>query len=67
MRTEKTEPSYDDGRTWHRADVRSAGEGAVLVRLDAPRRAAFLSLRVRAADTQGSTVTQTVTRATGLG
>ncbi|MFG2320647.1 S8 family serine peptidase [Streptomyces tendae] len=67
VRTEKVELSYDDGRTWHRADVRSAGEGAVRVRLDAPRRAAFLSLRVRAADTQGSTVTQTVTRATGLG
>ncbi|AWW35814.1 hypothetical protein DN051_03410 [Streptomyces cadmiisoli] len=64
--TDTVELSYDDGRTWHRAELRDAEDGAVRVELDAPRRAGFLSLRVRASDTKGNTVTQTVIRATGL-
>ncbi|MFJ9351298.1 hypothetical protein [Streptomyces sp. NPDC101237] len=36
------------------------------VRLDAPRTARFLSLRVYASDGRGDAVTQTVVRATGL-
>ncbi|MFD3453256.1 S8 family serine peptidase [Streptomyces sp. NPDC058691] len=66
LRTDSVEVSYDDGRTWRKSSLRSAGSGAARVRLDAPRGAAFLSLRVRASDTRGNTVTQTVLRATGL-
>ncbi|MDX3072856.1 S8 family serine peptidase [Streptomyces sp. MI02-7b] len=67
LRTDSVEVSYDDGRTWRRTAQRAAGSGAARVRLDGPRGAAFLSLRVRASDTRGNTVTQTVVRATGLG
>jgi hypothetical protein len=66
VRTDAVEVSYDDGRTWRKATLRGAADGAARVRLDAPRRAEFLSLRVRASDKQGNTVTQTVIRATGL-
>ncbi|MEU4098804.1 S8 family serine peptidase [Streptomyces sp. NPDC026673] len=66
VRTDAVELSYDDGRTWHRATLRDARDGAARVALDAPRRAAYLSLRVRASDTRGNTVVQTVIRATGL-
>ncbi|MDX3234489.1 S8 family serine peptidase [Streptomyces sp. ME03-5709C] len=64
--TDAVEVSYDDGRTWRKLALRGAGDGAARVRLDAPRRAEFLSLRVRASDKHGDTVTQTVIRATGL-
>ncbi|WUD71282.1 S8 family serine peptidase [Streptomyces sp. NBC_00510] len=64
--TDAVEVSYDDGRTWHKLALRGADDGAARVRLDAPRRAEFLSLRVRASDKRGDTVTQTVIRATGL-
>ncbi|MDX3352892.1 S8 family serine peptidase [Streptomyces sp. ME01-24h] len=66
VRTDAVEVSYDDGRTWHKLALHGAGDGAARVRLDAPRRAEFLSLRVRASDKRGNTVTQTVIRATGL-
>ncbi|MDX2704727.1 S8 family serine peptidase [Streptomyces sp. PA03-6a] len=66
VRTDTVEVSYDDGRTWHRVKQRDLRDGAVRVRLDAPRKAAFVSLRVHASDTRGNTVTQTVIRATGL-
>ncbi|WP_246040900.1 S8 family serine peptidase [Streptomyces cadmiisoli] len=56
------ELSYDDGRTWHRAD--SAGDGRF--RLDAPRKASFVSLRAYAEDSAGNSVRQTVIRAFGL-
>ncbi|MFI8184188.1 S8 family serine peptidase [Actinacidiphila glaucinigra] len=66
VRTDKVEVSYDDGGTWHRVKPRDLRDGAVRVTLDAPRKAAFLSVRVHASDTRGNTVTQTVIRATGL-
>ncbi|MGW4549300.1 hypothetical protein ACWEN4_23465 [Streptomyces violaceorubidus] len=56
------ELSYDDGRTWHRAD--RTGDGGF--RLDAPSRAEFVTLRASARDTVGNTIRQTVTRAFGL-
>ncbi|MEU9284547.1 S8 family serine peptidase [Streptomyces sp. NPDC048275] len=56
------EVSYDDGHTWHRPRERRPGRYA----LDAPRGAAFVSLRVSARDTAGNSVTQTVARAFGL-
>ncbi|MGW3496354.1 PA domain-containing protein [Streptomyces sp. NPDC001020] len=56
------EVSYDDGRHWHRLQDPRHGRYT----LDAPRGAAFVSLRASARDTEGNTVTQTVARATGL-
>ncbi|MCX4460799.1 hypothetical protein OOK58_53330 [Streptomyces sp. NBC_01728] len=64
--TDLVEVSYDDGRTWHQLVRHGAGDGAARVRLDAPKRARYLSLRVHASDQRGDTVTQTVIRATGL-
>ncbi|MEU6497751.1 S8 family serine peptidase [Streptomyces sp. NPDC046984] len=66
VRTDAVEVSYDDGRTWHQLTRHYATDGGARVRLDAPGRATFLSLRVRASDARGNTVTQTVIRATGL-
>ncbi|MEU8929758.1 S8 family serine peptidase [Streptomyces sp. NPDC048409] len=64
---DSVEVSYDDGRTWRRPARSATGEGgSARVRLDAPRTARFLSLRVHASDGRGDTVTQTVVRATGL-
>ncbi|WP_328884952.1 S8 family serine peptidase [Streptomyces sp. NBC_00316] len=65
-RTDEVELSYDDGRTWQRATLSDAGDGSARAKLDAPRRAAFLSVRVHASDSRGDTVTQTVIRAAGL-
>ncbi|WP_406466545.1 S8 family serine peptidase [Streptomyces sp. NBC_01594] len=54
--------SYDDGRTWHKADRAHDGRYPV-----APQnRARFVSLRATAHDTAGNTVTQTVIRAFGV-
>ncbi|MFD9287585.1 S8 family serine peptidase [Streptomyces sp. NPDC060030] len=64
--TDRVELSYDDGKTWSRAAVREGRNGSVRVELRAPRRAAFLSVRVHASDARGNSVTQTVIRATGL-
>ncbi|MFJ5220997.1 S8 family serine peptidase [Streptomyces sp. NPDC088354] len=66
VRTDAVEVSYDDGQTWQRLTRHGTANGGAQVRLNAPKRATFLSLRVRASDTWGNTVTQTVIRATGL-
>ncbi|MFD3457428.1 S8 family serine peptidase [Streptomyces sp. NPDC058691] len=54
--------SYDDGRTWHKADRAHDGRYAVAP----PRHAGFVSLRASARDSAGNTVTQSVIRAFGL-
>ncbi|WP_436535936.1 S8 family serine peptidase [Actinoplanes sp. HUAS TT8] len=64
-RTVKVEVSYDDGRTWHRADVRGSGNNRT-VTVNHPRGTGFASLRVSATDTRGNTVTETVIRAYAL-
>ncbi|WP_329140194.1 S8 family serine peptidase [Streptomyces sp. NBC_01476] len=56
------ELSYDDGRTWQKSTAGHDGE----FRLDAPRRASFVSLRASVRDAAGNGVTQTVIRAFGL-
>lgn len=66
VRTDLVEVSYDDGRTWHHRAQRSTRTGSFQVRLDAPGRAAYVSLRVHASGRGGETVTQTVIRAAGL-
>ncbi|MFD7436358.1 S8 family serine peptidase [Streptomyces sp. NPDC059861] len=59
------EVSYDDGTTWHRSDLDRHGDGW-RTSLEAPRTAAFASLRVTARDSADSTVSQTINRAFGL-
>lgn len=66
VRTDTVTLSYDDGRTWRSVGFRESDEGGAVVRLDAPRTAAFLSLRVHASNARGDSVTQTVFRAAGL-
>ncbi|MFG1706643.1 S8 family serine peptidase [Nonomuraea sp. M3C6] len=56
------ELSYDDGKTWQRSTCGHDGR----CRLDAPKKASFVSLRASAGDSAGNTVTQTVIRAVGL-
>ncbi|GAA1517892.1 S8 family serine peptidase [Kribbella lupini] len=55
------ELSYDDGKTWQRAAGRDGR-----FRLDASRKAAFVSLRASARDSAGNAINQTVIRAAGL-
>ncbi|MYS22134.1 S8 family serine peptidase [Streptomyces sp. SID4948] len=57
--------SYDDGATWQRADLSRHGD-QWRTALRAPRSAGFVSLRVAARDSAGSSVSQTITRAFGL-
>jgi hypothetical protein len=61
-RAPRVEVSYDDGRTWRRLAADAHGR----YRFDAPRQAAFASLRVSASDSAGNSVDQTVVRAVGL-
>ncbi|MFB8773154.1 S8 family serine peptidase [Streptomyces broussonetiae] len=62
----RVEVSYDDGRTFTRAPVRSKGGNAFSATVSKPaalRGDAFVTLRVTAKDTAGNSVSQTVTRA----
>lgn len=65
LRTTAVELSYDDGAHWRKASVSSSSKGA-RVRLDAPRGADFVTVRVHATDSRGNTVTQTIVRAAGI-
>ncbi|MCX4580422.1 S8 family serine peptidase [Streptomyces sp. NBC_01571] len=56
------EMSYDGGTTWHRATRDHDGR----YRLDAPKKASYVSLRASAEDSAGNAVHQTVIRAFGL-
>ena len=58
----RVEVSYDDGATWKKLNADHRGG----FRLDAPRKAAFASLRVTGTDSAGNSVEQTVIRAVGL-
>ncbi|MEV1240719.1 S8 family serine peptidase [Nonomuraea sp. NPDC049750] len=61
------EVSYDDGASW-RAVRRliSKGNGAYEATLDRPRSAALVSLRLKATDTRGASLSQEVIRAYAL-
>ncbi|MFB7293291.1 S8 family serine peptidase [Actinacidiphila glaucinigra] len=59
------EVSYDDGKTWQRADLDRSGDGWRTA-LRAPKSAGFATLRVTARDNAGNAVSQTITRAFGL-
>ncbi|MGW4644172.1 S8 family serine peptidase [Sphaerisporangium sp. NPDC004334] len=59
------EVSYDDGATWRSARLARSGDGW-RTRLDAPRTAHAVTLRAFAKDTEGNSVSQTITRAFGL-
>lgn len=57
--------SYDDGATWHHPTLTRTAQGWT-TQLDAPAHAQFVTLRTSAGDTEGDTVTQSITRAFGL-
>ncbi|MEV0951879.1 S8 family serine peptidase [Promicromonospora sp. NPDC050249] len=59
------EVSYDDGATWHRLDL-TRDHGSWSARLAAPRNAEFVSLRTAVEDSDGNSVSQTLTRAFGV-
>jgi hypothetical protein len=62
LRSLTVEVSYDDGRSWREAPVLNL-LGHYLVLLRHPEAAGFVSLRAKAEDRAGNTVTQTVVRA----
>lgn len=57
--------SYDDGASWQRQDLKEK-KGTWTAPLNAPHRAAYVSIRVTAKQRNGGGVTQTITRAFGL-
>ncbi|WP_083999962.1 S8 family serine peptidase [Actinomadura kijaniata] len=61
------EASYDDGRTWHPAEVTTAGDNRWRAGLThPPLPGGHVSLRVRLSDGEGTSLDQTVIRAYGL-
>ncbi len=56
------EVSYDDGRTWRTAKLRTGKQGWVAT-VNHPRGSGYVSLRAKATDTGGNTVTQSVIHA----
>ncbi len=64
MKSLTVEVSYDDGRTWKTVPVlKQPGSNQLAAVLEHPERAGFVSLRAKATDKAGNTVTQTVVRA----
>ncbi|MCK2216674.1 S8 family serine peptidase [Actinomadura sp. ATCC 31491] len=59
------EVSYDDGATWHATRLRGTGEGGYATTL-ARATGGFVSLRLKAADAAGDTLSQEVIRAYAL-
>jgi subtilisin family serine protease len=55
--------SSDDGATWHRAKVTRTGDGTFVAAVKAPAGAGHVSLKVKAWDAAGASVTKTVVRA----
>ncbi|WP_188188191.1 S8 family peptidase [Nonomuraea sp. SYSU D8015] len=62
VRDVSLEVSYDDGATWKPARLRERGERAYETTLDRAR-SGFVSLRLRASDVDGDTLSQEVIRA----
>ncbi|MBB4960068.1 S8 family serine peptidase [Micromonospora polyrhachis] len=62
VRSLTVEVSYDDGRTWQNAKVCSADKGWV-ASVQHPGQPGYVSLRAKAVDSAGNTVTQSVIRA----
>ncbi|MGW4787067.1 S8 family serine peptidase [Streptomyces sp. NPDC004230] len=59
--------SYDDGATWHRAQLTRTSDGrGWRTELNAPKGARFVTLRAGATDSDGNAVEQTIVRAFGL-
>jgi len=56
------EVSYDDGATWSRAPLRTAGSGWIAT-VRHPRQDGYVSLRATATDTSGTGVTETIIHA----
>ncbi|MEV0806423.1 S8 family serine peptidase [Micromonospora sp. NPDC050200] len=54
--------SYDDGRTWQRAELKRSDAGGMLT-VRHPATAGYVSLRARSTDSAGNTVDQAIIRA----
>ncbi|GGL04645.1 peptidase [Sphaerisporangium melleum] len=65
IRAATLEVSYDDGATWRTTRLRKDGT-TWRTDLAAPASASYATLRTTAADSEGNTVSQTITRAFGL-
>jgi hypothetical protein len=65
LRKPSLDISYDDGKTWQQAALRSTAKGWT-TRLDGPRAGGFVSLRTHVEDGKGAGIDQTITRAFGL-
>ncbi|MGW5433798.1 S8 family serine peptidase [Streptomyces sp. NPDC004059] len=65
IKTVGLDVSYDGGVTWHHTTLTRTAQGWN-TQLDAPAHAQFVTLRTSAADTEGNSVTQNITRAFGL-
>ncbi|MFD5058151.1 S8 family serine peptidase [Streptomyces sp. NPDC058394] len=63
--TVRVDVSYDDGATWHHAALTHTARGWS-TKLNAPAKARYVTLRTSAGDTEGNSVTQSITRAFGL-
>jgi hypothetical protein len=59
------EVSYDDGVTWQPSQLNQQGAGWQTT-LQSPASADYVSLRATARDSDGNSVSQTITRAFGL-
>jgi hypothetical protein len=53
--------SFDDGTTWHAAQVAATGHGHFRISFTAPARA-FVTLRTSATDQAGGSIAETITR-----
>ncbi|MGW0436328.1 S8 family serine peptidase [Micromonospora sp. NPDC003197] len=62
VRSLAVEVSYDDGKTWQKAKLRSSGKGWV-ASVRHPGQPGYVSLRAKAVDSAGNTVKQSVIRA----
>jgi hypothetical protein len=65
IKTVSLDVSYDDGATWQHTTLTRTAKGWS-TQLNAPAHARFVTLRTSAGDTEGNTVTQSITRAFGL-
>ncbi|MEV6867899.1 hypothetical protein AB0M44_43820 [Streptosporangium subroseum] len=65
IRSAGLDVSYDDGVTWSKEHPKQTADGWE-IKLHAPSRAQYVTLRAQAQDKQGNSVEQTIVRAFGL-
>jgi hypothetical protein len=63
LKTLRVQTSTDDGKTWRTAPVRATAAGRFAAVVTVPDGATYMSVRAQAADSEGNTVQETITRA----